>query len=550
MDNKRSKKNRGLDGLRGITILVVLLALLIPDIFKSGDLALQMFSVVIGYITTVTASGMMRKNKYKITDFYIKRLKNYYPEIITLFLTFCGLAVIFAHSYTRQVGKNVLNSILGLTLFFLVFPLLFYIWNMIADKNGPTAANIFLVIVEAVVTIVIIVVNKPAINIYPFIVGMIAALVYKKKLKYESLPKDYRRNRLIMFLIASLVTLLGIIFINGNGDLEQILTAVIGAAMGVMVWLATASYLKIGSTVDIVIFKTAGKMWLEFLMTYTAMTSIFGAKGWTGLGARCILVILIPAITFVIYKTIHFLNVEMIKDRLSGVGNESDSSKKLLMIAPLFVLTVLILLGFIGLIVFGKSKDTEEKKPTTTTEATVAKTTELTTAEKTTEATTTEAAKPADSAKVTIVGDFMLQGITYDLPDKMPNVYIDASQNRQVVYSDSVINDLKEAGNLRDIVVLILGTNGDFSEEDGQAVLDAIGKERKIYWVNTYGTSLPQIDDVNKTIDTLAGKNSNLTVIDWNGLVKNHPEYVGDGGPFLTGEGIDALVELIYNSVH
>ena len=189
MGKKKVNKNRGLDGLRGISIIIALCAILVPKVFKSGDLILQMFFVVLGYITTVTAVSLMRKDKYKVSQFYIRRIKNYYLEILVLLFAFCGLSLILSHSITRIVGKEIIKSVLGFTVFFIVFPLLFHIWNMIADKNGPTASNIFLLIVALIEAITIAVSNFGLCKIYPFIVGMMAALIYKKKLKLFTIAR-------------------------------------------------------------------------------------------------------------------------------------------------------------------------------------------------------------------------------------------------------------------------------------------------------------------------------------------------------------------------
>ena len=557
MGKKKVNKNRGLDGLRGISIIIALCAILAPKVFKSGDLILQMFFVVLGYITTVTSVSLMRKDKYKVSQFYIRRIKNYYLEILVLLFAFCGLSLILSHSITRIVGKEIIKSVLGFTVFFIVFPLLFHIWNMIADKNGPTASNILLLIVALIEAITIAVSNFGLCKIYPFIVGMMAALIYKKKLKYSSLPADYKMYRTLMFIAASLIVIVGIIFLTGSNIWSRLGIILVIAAMGVMVWLATAQYLKIGGIVDLGIFKFLGKMWLEFLITFISMVIIFVYKGWTnGIGGRIILVLLILAITFGIYKAIHFINSDDIKRMIYDSEKVKDPTTKLVRLLPIVIFGIFMLMGIIGLIVSSnsssdnKGSDKKPKEKKTVTEISTTLTTQATTEAPTTEKPKPELASPADSSKVTVIGDFMLQGISSEIVSKMPEVYIDASQNRQAAYDGvDVINSIKEQGNLRDIVVIMLGSNGEFSEETGQEIIKAAGEGKKIYWVNVYGTSLEYTDTVNSTLTMLASKNANLTIIDWHAAVEKKPEYVSDGGPFLTEEGINALAELIYKSV-
>ena len=204
-----------------------------------------------------------------------------------------------------------------------------------------------------------------------------------------------------------------------------------------------------------------------------------------------------------------------------------------------------MIVGFIGLIVSASSSDNEEKKEkkTTTEITTEATTTEAPTTQATTEA-TTEAPKAVDSSKVTIIGDFILEGAQDHILETMPEIYIDSNQNRQVYDGSYVAKDLIEAGNLRDVVVIELGTNGPFDQETGQEMIDAIGKNRKIYWINIYASNRDYEKDVNDTIQKLADANDNVNIIDWNKAVQEKPEYVHDGF-YLSEEGLEALAKLI-----
>ncbi|MBQ6231513.1 MAG: hypothetical protein IJJ74_10410 [Eubacterium sp.] len=546
---KKPAKNRGLDSLRGIAVIVALIALLFWNVFKGGTLIFNMFYVVLGYITTVTAVSLMRKDRYNVPEFYIKRIKTYYLEVIVLLFAFCGLSTIFAHACTKHIGREIMDFVLGFTVFFLVFPLLFFIWNKIADKSGPMASNIFLAIVIAVDAIASIFINESIINIYPYLIGMLAALIYKKKLKYSGLPQDYKRNRMFIFIVASVLVLVGEIFYTGSTALSRLGVVEVTVAMGVMVWYATATYLKIGSVLDRGFLKALGKMWLEFNISFIACTYIFIYKDWVNVPGRIILAIVILALTYILYKVVHFISVASIKESVARSNIGGDVTKTVLKLLPLIVLGVLMIVGFIGLIVSASSSDDKEKKEKkeTPTEATTeATTTEAPTTQATTEA-TTEAPKAVDSSKVTIIGDFILEGAQDHILEEMPEIYIDSNQNRQVYDGSYVAKDLAEAGNLRDVVVIELGTNGPFEQETGQEFIDAIGKNKRIYWINIYASNRDYEQSVNETIQKLADANENVNVIDWNKAVKDNPDYVHDGF-YLTEEGLEALAKLINTS--
>ncbi len=542
---KKPAKNRGLDSLRGIAVIVALFALLIPDVFKGGMLIFNMFYVVLGYITTVTAVSLMRKERYNVPEFYIKRIKTYYLEVIVLLFAFCGVATILVHSVTRSLGREIMNVVLGFTVFFLVFPLIFFIWNKIADKSGPMASNVFLAIVIVIDAVASAFINESIITIYPYLIGMLAALIYKKKLKYSGLPQEYKRNRLFAFIVAAVLVLIGEIFYTGESVLSRFGVIEVTLAMGVMVWYATASYLKIGTVIDKGFLKALGKMWLEFVISFIACTYIFVNKNWVEVPARIILVIIILALTYLLYKVVHFINVASIKESIARSNIGGDITKTVIKLLPLVVHGILMIVGFIGLIVSASSSDNEEKKEkeTTTEITTEATTTEAPTTQATTEA-TTEAPKAVDSSKVTIIGDFILEGAQDHILETMPEIYIDSNQNRQVYDGSYVAKDLIEAGNLRDVVVIELGTNGPFDQETGQEMIDAIGKNRRIYWINIYASNRDYEKDVNDTIQKLADANDNVNIIDWNKAVQEKPEYVHDGF-YLSEEGLEALAKLI-----
>ena len=120
----------------------------------------------------------------------------------------------------------------------------------------------------------------------------------------------------------------------------------------------------------------------------------------------------------------------------------------------------------------------------------------------------------------------------------------DGTGKINLIIFESTLVELKDAGNLREVVVIELGTNGPFDEETGQAMIDAIGKERRIYWINIYASNRDYEKDVNDVIKALADKNENVNVIDWNAEVTKNPDYVHDGF-YLTDEGLDAMTKLI-----
>lgn len=62
-------------------------------------------------------------------------------------------------------------------------------------------------------------------------------------------------------------------------------------------------------------------------------------------------------------------------------------------------------------------------------------------------------------------------------------------------------------------MIIALGTNGNFNSATGQKLIDYLGPDRTIYWIDAYGRDLPVQKDVNQTIRRVAAANQNVHVI-------------------------------------
>lgn len=85
---KMLKHYPALDGLRGVAVLIVLVAHLTP-FYVSGAFGVDVFFVLSGFlITSILASELKQNGDVKIKDFYIKRFLRLLPA---LWITVCGL---------------------------------------------------------------------------------------------------------------------------------------------------------------------------------------------------------------------------------------------------------------------------------------------------------------------------------------------------------------------------------------------------------------------------------------------------------------------------
>ena len=131
----------------------------------------------------------------------------------------------------------------------------------------------------------------------------------------------------------------------------------------------------------------------------------------------------------------------------------------------------------------------------------------------------------------------------------LPQCIIDAKESRQVTSAKEIIENLDNQGNLGKIIIIARGTNGPFAEATGQDLIDYLGKDRTIYWVTVYGQHLQWQNDSNFIIHTLAEKNDNVHIIDWENTAPSHPEWFYDDGIHLNADGQVAYADLLFRSI-
>ncbi len=192
---------------------------------------------------------------------------------------------------------------------------------------------------------------------------------------------------------------------------------------------------------------------------------------------------------------------------------------------------------------------TEENKDTKTTDKTDTADTSDTASDTAEEAAQEPAQAPAEGtySNVTLIGDSVMLGAADNISSSMPGCIVDAKESRQVKAGVEIAQGLEQQGNLKGTVVIALGTNGTFSQETGQALIDYLGADRNIYWVYAYGVSWQ--DDSNSVIAALAANNANVTVIDWPAYAAGHSDYFYNDGIHLNGTGRSAYAQMLVDNV-
>ena len=106
----------------------------------------------------------------------------------------------------------------------------------------------------------------------------------------------------------------------------------------------------------------------------------------------------------------------------------------------------------------------------------------------------------AQNISVTAIGDSVLLDGSQALQKLFPNMLVDAAVGRQLYQSIQIVKDYDQKQALSDTVLVSLGTNGAFTQEQMAQFMAAIGTKRKVYWLNAFVPTRPWQNDVNQAL--------------------------------------------------
>lgn len=205
----------------------------------------------------------------------------------------------------------------------------------------------------------------------------------------------------------------------------------------------------------------------------------------------------------------------------------------------------------------------DSKKPTTATSSTE-EATATSSSQTETEASSTEETQPKEKSEnyglsaaalergqnlsITGFGDSVLLDAADELQSVFPNIVVDGEVGRQLYDSLPFITDLSEKGLLGDNVLVSLGTNGAFTENQFDEVMAAFGN-RQIYWLNVRVPTRRWQNDVNSTLGKMAEKYDNLTLIDWYDYSNDNDDWFYEDQVHPNEEGIYYYISLVATTI-
>ncbi len=152
----------------------------------------------------------------------------------------------------------------------------------------------------------------------------------------------------------------------------------------------------------------------------------------------------------------------------------------------------------------------------------------------------------ADSGRTLAIGDSVMLGARSALQD-LGVQKVDAQVSRR---ADTAAGLLRERGTgLQRRVVIHLGTNGTFDQQDCRSIVKAVGPARRVYLVNI---KVPRSWEGpnNAAIARCASSHADrVALVDWHRAASRHPEWLYADGIHLRPVGARGYARLIADAI-
>lgn len=583
----------GLDGVRAVAVIAIIIYHLNPQWLSGGFLGVDTFFVISGYlITSLLLTEYHNTGKIELMSFWLRRVKRLIPAVLFLVMGAIVLSLIFMPTeiqkvradsiaaifyvsnwwyimqnvdYFEQFAVQPLKHLWSLAIeeqFYLVFPIvLLSLLSFIRRLKSIRIIFLILLVISMIAMMVLYVPNENVARVYfgtdtriqTLLMGVLLALVWPP---FQLKAKVNRQMR-TMIDTAGVVGL-AILFICFKfvSETNSILY------YGGFFLISTVTLLVIASSVH------PSGYFAKFL----------GNKVFTFIGSRSyslylwhypIIVLIhhqfvqgqIPPLVYVVEILLMVLMAEFSYKFIEQPFRKEDfnifafnhlknwRSQKVLRTWLVIILLIPTLLVMVGGFNRFAQKNSTRVTEVNTEEIDKLITQPLPLPQLEIDGFVVKGNKQKYASwKPLLIGDSVMVDIGDDFRSFVPKADINGKVGRQLVEATSLAKrQYQSYRDKNDIVVLELGTNGDFTEEQLNSLLEQFG-EADIYLVNT---RVPRSYEshVNQVLAKAAKKRANVTLVDWYSRSENHTEYFAPDGIHLQPPGVRALTNSIIQAI-
>ena len=605
--SKKTKYLPSIDSLRAIAVIAVIIYHIDANYLPGGFLGVDLFFVLSGYlISSLIIKEYKSTGTVNLYNFYVRRARRLLPAvyfmitvvliIITLFngvlLKKSYLDALFGYIYSSNWwyifhkldyfdsfgSQSPFKHLWSLAIeeqFYMFFPLIFLIFNRKSKSNNSNSklnknfiyVVLSLILVSLIAHILLFDINNinriyfgTDTRAFSLLVGVVGAILYPMdRLSERTTKKDN-----MIYSIVSLVSILVLIGIMINTSEYNtwlyrggfLLVAIIGL---IIIISSGRQYTFMSKLLSFKPLVFIGKisyslyLWHFPILVVTTPVSEIGNPNLFYVTLRIVLIFLVATGSYMFVETpirkLGFVNyINLLFKRIMKFKNNT----KKIIFASIVLVTVVFTMG-----VFGKS--VPYLSTAFVTEMSNNKESQFisnnndnntnNSSEHKSDNNNQEGNKSEDKkySSLLVIGDSLTVDIGEKIKEKYPGAIIDGKISRQLTAATALADQYANYNNENTAVIFQLGTNGFFTESQVEELVKKFDKA-DIYFVNV---KVPRTWEktVNKELDALKERHSDITIIDWYSVANNNQNYFEPDKVHLNSEGVETMVSLIEKSL-
>ena len=566
----------GLDGVRAIAVILVILYHLTPGAVIGGFIGVDLFFVVSGFlITTLLLREREATGRISLPGFWRRRARRLLPALGILILVCCTAAFAVGRDVLVGLGSQVLGAMtfssnwLFLAMesdyftattpelfrnlwslaveeqFYLLWPLVL-VFVLLRIPRWLRIAIIAVVAVASALAMGLLWAPESATRVYfgtdthafGLAIGAVLAVV---ALHWPARPLEWVRWRRGALGVAGVVALAGILAIGvlmpedaaitfqGGLVLVSVLSAILIAAL-----LVPGSLL--GSILESAPLRWIGQRsyglylwhWPVFILVTASLPgwSRTGLSGWAIGGIALAITVLAAALSYQFVE--QPIRRNGFRATLEQFGDTFRRSRHG-MVATVWVvvLSLSATIGTVGavtsdpgageteLLVQAGQQALDEANTT----ADDAPQPTPTPGEPATGGEPEAPPAPVGGEQISAIGDSVMLAAAPTLQEKFPGIWIDAAVSRSIYVAPEMLRGLIAAGQLRDVVVIALGTNGPIDRQVLDEMRTIIGPKREMVVVNVQAPR-NWTPGVNSTLSSFALYYRDVELANWHDAIQ------------------------------
>lgn len=150
---------KDIEGLRGLSVLLVLFFHLDLEFFSGGFIGVDVFFVISGYLITQIICNDLEKKKFSYKNFYFRRTRRLLPAfVIVLFIVFCSSFFIFEDFHFVEFAESMFFSLFSVSNIYFwknigyfaqdsIFKPLLHFWSLAVEVQFYLFWPIFVVLI-------------------------------------------------------------------------------------------------------------------------------------------------------------------------------------------------------------------------------------------------------------------------------------------------------------------------------------------------------------------------------------------------------------------